>query len=470
MKDRSISIKKNIFYNLLYTFIKWSFPLITYPYVARILGVEGMGQYNFVSAVIGYFALFASLEISTYAIRDGIQYREDKEKMSLFASQIFTINLLATIFAMVMLNLSILLIPRLKSVLWLLEINSITILANLMSIDWINNIYEDFRYIAIRNILVQLLSTILTFSFVHSAKDLSLYMVIMTFSGAAAGIINSIYVRRYVYIKICMSKKLLQKHMKSIMIFWGGSIATSIYMNIDTLMLGFMKDDISIGLYSAATKITRMVLQLIVAVNVVLLPRLSLNADEKNNKLLQMDIGLIMPIGIGLYATSEMIIPIFCGLEYEKASLPMQILSISLIFSSLNNCLANQYIIPKGYEKLNLISTIVGASINFLLNIFFIYRWSHVGAALTTLISEIIVFIIFVWWGSKKMFTLSFSSFKYLLSSIFFILIVKIIRAYIWNNIIGLIMSVIICTIFYLIVLIVSKDFMLRLLFARRNN
>jgi len=471
---RKKSLGKNLFFNLSYNFLKMIFPLITFPYATRVLGAEGIGKINFSTSIVGYFALIASLGISTYAIREGVSLRDNRKKLSDFVSGIFSINCISTVVSLILLACSLLCIPSLLKYKTLIFIYSTTIIAAWIGVDWINNIFEDFTYITVRNLAFQILSILALFLFVRDKSDYVIYIIIYAFSSIGTNILNFFHIRKYVDLKIKFGFQ-LKKHLKPIMILFGSSIATSVYMNLDTVMLGFLQNEVSVGLYSAAVKINRILLNLIVAVNAVLLPRISRNIYENNNEknhcfLMGINISIIVPMGLGIMSISRYVIELLCGIEFMAAVPAMQILSASFVFSALNNCIANQILIPNGAEKFNLISTLIGASFNFAANIIFIPILAQNGAAITTLLSELLVFIIFAVYCSKH--GMSFflkKRLKYLFISLIFIPIAIFVDRFSCSAVIKLVLVITLCLVLYGGMLVLTKDELIFVLLKKKN-
>ena len=185
MKEKSIKI--NAVLNVMKTVLSLVFPLITFPYITRVLQVNAIGKYDFSVSVISYFSLIAALGITTYAVREGTKYRGDQE-MNQFASEIFSINLYATIVSYILLFLALMFVDKLKSYNIVIGILSLEILLATLSVVWIYNIYEDFGYITFVTFILQFVSIILMLLFVHSADDLYKYVIISVISSSGSGL------------------------------------------------------------------------------------------------------------------------------------------------------------------------------------------------------------------------------------------------------------------------------------------
>lgn len=166
------------------------FPLVTFPYVTRVLSVNSIGAYNFSSTYVGYFILLAGLGISTYAVREGAKYRDNRKKLSEFASEIFSVNLWSTITSYMLLFLSLCIFKSLKPYLIFILIFSIQIFFTTIGIEWIYIINEDYTYITVRSIIFKLISIVLLFTLVRSKNDYLWYVGITVFSGVGSNLLR----------------------------------------------------------------------------------------------------------------------------------------------------------------------------------------------------------------------------------------------------------------------------------------
>lgn len=238
MKERSLGL--NGLLNGIRSVLNLLFPLITFPYVARVLSVDGLGKYNFANTYVGYFVLLAGLGISTYAVREGTKYRNNRLKISGFLSEIFSINLISTIIAYIMLIISLLIFKSLYPYAICILIFSTQIAFTTIGTEWIFIIYEDYSYITIRSILVKVLSIILLFIFVKNTNDYLIYAGITVLANAGSNIFNFFYVKKFCDIKLTLDIN-WKYHIKPILIIFATTIAVNIYLSSDTTILGLMK-------------------------------------------------------------------------------------------------------------------------------------------------------------------------------------------------------------------------------------
>ena len=402
-KHRIKSIKVNAALNVMKQLCKVVFPLITMPYVTRVLQTSGYGKYNFGSSIVSYFILLAGLGINDYAIREGARVRSDKKKFQTFTDEVFTINVLSTIVSYAILFVLLLFSKKLLDYRLLIIVQSIPIILNTVGCDWINSVYEDFLYITIRYIAMQILSIVLLFALVRTADDYVMYALVTTIASAGGDILNVFYVRRYVHLRV--TKKLnLKQHIKPIMMLFFNTIASTIYVNSDTTMLGYLQNENAVGIYGLATKIYLVIKQLLNAIVMVALPRLSAylgSGDEEKyraltNKIFSTVCTLVVPAVFGMFMLSEQIVVIIGGAEYTSGVIALKILSFALFFSVLSVFYCCAILLPFKQEKICLMASSISALLNVVLNFVLIPIISYNGAAVTTLISEALILVIYI--------------------------------------------------------------------------
>lgn len=392
------SLKKNAFYNVTRTVLNVIFPLITFPYVSRILLPEGIGKVNFASTVISYFALLGSLGIPVYGAREAAKKRDDNIGFSKLIKEIWIINIIATFFSYILFFLVLFCIPKLHEYKNLLILYSITILFTTLGIEWIYSAIEEYKYIAMRSFIFQIISLLLLLVFVRTSKDTTKYAIIVIISSVGANICNFIHARKYFNLKIKIKLE-IRKHLKPVFIIFAKSIAVSIYTMLDIAMLGFMTSDADVGLYTSANKIIHVILSLILAATAVFMPRLSYYAeqsdDNKFKTLLSRSWNYMLcfsiPAFIGLFLIAEPLLLIFSGENFLGGITLMKIMSPLLCILALSNFTGIQIFIPLRKEINILYATILGAIINFFLNFILIPIYGAKGAAFASLMAEGIV-------------------------------------------------------------------------------
>lgn len=408
MKNKSLTL--NAILNTFKTLMGIIFPLITFPYISRIFQVETLGVYDFSSSLVSYFQQIAALGIATYAIREGSQCRDDKEKINTFINEIFTINVWSTIVAYVSLIIVLVIFrTSLNAYIYTIAILSTQILFTTIGVNWIYNIYEDFLAITCRTLLVQLLSLIGIFAFVKEPDDVNNYAAIVAFASSGVNLFNYFHIRK----KFCRFRFVfdfnLKKHLKPILIIFSTSVAIMIYVSSDTIMLGVLTDDYEVGLYSTAVKIYTIVKNILAAVLMVLIPRFSIllnNSDKTEanalfSKVFNMLSMLVLPVTIGLFMVSKNVIYVISGTNYLPATTSLKLLSVAVTFSLYAFMFTQCILIPLKMESIVFKATLLSAIVNITLNFIMIPLWGGEAAALTTVFAELIIFIItFV--ASKK--------------------------------------------------------------------
>ena len=464
VKQKSITL--NLIANGIKTLMTVLFPLITFPYASRVLGAAGIGKVNYASSIISYFSMLAALGISTYAVREGARIRDDKEKFNKFAKEMLNLNLVTTFFSYVLL-LVFLCLPILSGYKELLVIFSAGIVFTTISTEWLFIIKEEYAYITKRAVLFQFISLILLFLLVRSKDDYGWYASLTVISSGGSAILNFWHSRKFV----SWRKKYqceYRKHIKPILLIFGTSLASSLYMTMDTTMLGAMKGDAATGIYTAAVKINSVINTLLNTISATILPRVSyyLGNGLKNEfqKLMQTSADILfmvaMPIAIGMMCVSDILIVVFSGPEFISGSLAAKILSVKLVFGAIDRVLAYQVCIPYKKDKEVLISTIAGAVFNLIANVVLIHFYGVTGAAVATLLSEMIVFLVLSRY-SRQVFETKYLYRRmpiYFFASIWFFAVRWLLGQYFTNSISGLIITVGICALGYFIILLIIKD------------
>lgn len=401
-------MKKNAVLNGFRNILNLLFPLITFPYISKVLQVEKLGSYNFASSIVSYFILIAGLGISTYAVREGVNYKENREKFEQFVSEIFTINIISMIFSFICLCLCLCFFRYLRSYTKLILILSFQILFITLGVDWIYGIYEEYTYITIRSIVFKLISIMLMFIFVKSPNSLNRYAALTVFSSAGASISNLIHLRKYCKLHFVKIKKCLV-HLKPLLIIFASNIAIMIYVYSDTTMLGFQKNDYCVGIYSVSVKVYTIVKNLLSSILLVTIPRISLLYGQGmmwefkiivQNVFDYISIALI-PCVVGIFLLSEEIVVFISDSTYIRAASSLRILSISLLFCIIGWIYNQCILLPAKKEKFILISTILSAIVNVLLNYFLIPILDENATAVTTMLSELIMLIMCKQYGKK---------------------------------------------------------------------
>jgi len=389
------NITKNAFFNIIKTLVTYVFPLITFMYASRIFYSEGIGKIQFAQSYTSYFILIAMLGIEKYGIREIAQVRENRVKLSRLSHELLMLNAVSVVAAYGLFFLSIACSGKLRTYQWLLLINSFSIAFTAMGMNWLYSAVEDYKYITVRNCIVNGLSLVLLFLLVHKQEDIYIFVMIQTFAATGSNILNFIHSRHYILYKN-MHGYSPMRHLKPVLVIFCMTLFIEVYTHLDVTMLGLISGDAATGLYAAAHKISGMVTAVIGAAIMVTMPRISAYAKNRKineiKKLSTDSINVILllsiPSMVGLIMLREQMILIFSGRDFLNAAPTAFILAFRIIFSALNAFFVLYLFIPMGKEKNNLISTGSAALLNFVLNYLLIPQFAQAGAALATVLAE----------------------------------------------------------------------------------
>ncbi len=395
------SIKYNFLMDLILKVSTILFPMITFPYVSRVLSPEGLGRVSFATSVISYFQLFAALGIPTYGVRLCTKYRDDRKKLSKAFQELLIINSSTTILSYVVFIVALLSVRKFKDDSLLLIITSANVLLSTLGVSWLYTALEQYKYITVRSLIVKVFSMIALFLLVRNENDYIVYATITVVGTVGSNIYNLIYSRKFVSWNPTGGYD-LKCHMKPIFILFAMSLAGSIYTNLDTLMLGFMVNDVEVGYYTAAVKMKGLLVSFTVSLGGVMLPRLAYylqnNKEDMFNQMSAKAFNIIsyiaVPLVVFFMIFAKESVLILSGEGYLNAVWPMIAIMPTVLCISLTNMMGYQILIPSTKEDKVLVSVTAGAIIDAILNFFLIPQLGALGAALGTLAAEIGVLLI----------------------------------------------------------------------------
>lgn len=464
---KKASIKGNTIYNLIKSISSYIFPLIVFPYISRVLQVESIGKINFSNSYVSYFSLLATLGIYPYAVRECAKVKNNKNELEYNASQIYTLNIYTTIIAIAALAVSLVFVKKMHPYVVLIVINAMTIIFTTLGTDWINTAMEDLRYIAVRTLLFQTVYMFCVFLLVKNSSHTYIYAILVSLASIGPNIANIFYRRRYCHIHFLRHIE-LKKIINPILFLFAMTMSQTIFTNVDTTMLGFIKGDYQVGLYSTAMKVYNIVNVSLASIQYVMMPQMSYNYSIDNyqeiNKLLRYALNFLVILGIpactGMFMMSQEIMVLIGGKSYLGASLALQILSIALIVSLFSGFVCNIILLPYSQEKYCFFAYSIAAGINALLNLIFIPIYGLYAAATTTLVAEFVALIILSRRIEKR---IKLSDLKSLfkapiIGAICIIIISLITKGFITSNILRLIFTILLCFIAYFLVLVFTKD------------
>ncbi len=407
MKQRTI--KYNFAFNLANTVAGLLFPLITFPYVSRILSPDGIGIVQFYQSIISYITLFTSLGIPLYAVREVARFRNNERERNKVTTEVLCLHLILSFIGYVAVAVLCLYVGRVRENLPLFLLISSSIGFTVIGVSWFYQGVEDFKYITIRSLITRTLAAVFLFLLVHNKSDLLTYAAIYVMADVGSNLFNFFRLRKYIrHDEIKLSEMEIKRHLKPTLKIFMLNIITSIYIQLDSVMLGFMTDNAAVGYYSSATKLTRILIGIITSLSTVLLPRMSTYIEEGKldefqkigKKSIDFVIVISIPMAVGLLLVAHPLTILFAGEGFEPAALTTQIIS-PIVFIVCLASILGMYLYSQNKEHLIIIATLCGASVNLILNSILIPLYQQNGAAFSTLIAETIVTSIIAILGRK---------------------------------------------------------------------
>ena len=392
---------KNYFYNLLLSLANLLFPILSFPYVSRILGPEGIGKVQFVFSFAQYFSLIASVGIPIYGMKEIARHKNDKEGCSKVFSELIAIYLMTSV------CLSLLYLTAIYSFSYFSANRDMYLGAGLMVllgfsyIEWLYTGMEEFKSIALRSVAFKLIGLILLYLFIKQRSDFRIYLYIMMFSFLGNNILSLFLIRGK--IKPVFSGLELRKHMMPLLFILGTTLAASMYTDLDTVLLGFLSDNRTVGLYTAAVKLSKITLPFVTSMGIILMPKIAKYFAEKNMDGVQETLSLTfrflvffaVPIVFGLAILAPEFIALFSGKEFLPATISMQLLSLLPLIIGLGHLFLFLVLVPSGRNKEMFFCVIGGLVSSLILNILLIPHFQEAGSSVANVCSEIIVTVLY---------------------------------------------------------------------------
>ena len=398
------SIKKNFAYKSVLTLSTYLINFITFPYVARVLGVERIGLVNFVDNTVNYFLLFATMGVGLLGVREIAAVKEDKKRRDQVYSSMLALNLLFTLVSLGIYLLCISTIPKLCQYDELFYIGTAKILFTVFLVEWFFTGVENFRYITLRSILIKVLYIISVFLFVRDTSDYRLYFILTVGEVVLNALINHLYIRKFVRVR--WNNIQLFKYLKQNVTLGIYTLMTSMYLTFNVMYLGLVSNNTEVGYYTTAFKLYSVILGFFTAFTNVMLPRMSslLANGEKDRfqELVNRSFSVMATCCIPLILCSMIMAPqivyILSGPGYEGAILPMRIIMPAAFAVGVAQVLAIQVLMPMKKDKVLLIASIIGAVVSLLINLLVVPSVKSVGSAVVLLCSEMGVTGMYVWY------------------------------------------------------------------------
>ena len=404
------SVKVNYILNLINTGTQMLFPLITFPYVCRVIEADGIGQINFFQSIISYISLFTCLGIPMYAIREIARDRSDVVQMNRTAMEILLLHSMLTLLGYAIVAILCLTVPQIQVNIPLFLILSLTIFFTAIGCEWFYRGIEDFKYITIRGFIIKTVSVVLLFIFVKSKTDLLYYGCYTVFGVLGGNIFNFFRLRKYIHREnIIFSELHIKRHVKPVLKVFSFSVVTSIYLQLNTVLLGFLKNALAVGYFAAATKVMQMLLMMSSCLGSVMMPRASHliaeNKEDEFNRLIQKSydftLAIALPMTIGLIFCAPSLITALCGVKFEQSILRSQIIAPIILMVAISNVFGIQVLFPKG--KINIVTLCcgIGAVADLILNLCLIPFFSYIGTSIAYLGAEVATTVSMYFIGRK---------------------------------------------------------------------
>lgn len=401
------SLVSNAIFNILYTLSSVIFPVIVMAYISRILLPNGMGVISYAQNLSNYFVILSTIGFSYYGIKQISKVRDDVEETNKIFSEIFLLNVIFSIFSSILYVILIISVPSLRNELTLYLLYGLQIFLGFTNIDWFYKGKEDFFYIMIRSFILRIVTLIFIFIIVKTKDDYLMFVFLMSLGMISNHIVNIFYVRKYISFVI---KGINIKRHVNIVFYWSFlGLLSYIYNNIDITILGFLKTNYDVGIYSNAIKIVNSVISICSAISAVLLPRLSyiFEYDRKQldnilNNAFSVICFIVFPAVILLIMLSDYIVHLFFGVAFYEVGTLLKFLSVIIFIKVFGDLFCFQLLIASNNEKKRLAVNILGVLISIILNFIFIPSFSYYGSILALLITELIVNAILFYIVYKK--------------------------------------------------------------------
>ena len=456
------SVSTNFIFNFLNQILAVLVPFITVPYLARTLGPAGIGEYSFALSLVAYFASFTNLGVNLYGQRQ-IAYLKNENK-EVYSKVFWELVLLRVCLGIISSVTYFLLIVRISDSYLLSALLTLEILNMILDIQWLFQGFENFRIITIRNFIVKTVTVLAIFIFVKSSSDIAVYALIMS-----VGFASMWLALRYYVVKVSFNELHVFSHLKGALALYLPQVAIQVYTVLDKTMLGIItKSNLENGYYEQANKVVLVLLMGVTALSTVMIPRISAMFAAKDQEQINRYLGksfsyvwlVGFPITFGIFAVADTFVPFFFGVGYEPVIRLLCLFSLIIIPIGISNIVGLQYLVTTGNEYYLTKSVVLGAIVNFGLNMLFIRWWQATGATLASVITEVIIMVFQLWVVRDFLPVVDYmkSMKNYLVAAIVMYVVLILMPIYFDKAIFLLMSKVIFGSIIYLICLLGMKD------------
>ena len=397
-----MKVIKNYLYNLSYQILTIILPIITVPYVTRIFTSEDLGNYVFYSSIVNYFSLFAMLGVAVYGTK---QIAAASDVSSTFWN-IYAIQFIASLLSLIAYVIAVISIPNMGGIIPI--ILGVVLFSKMIDISWLFAGKEDFKKITLRNTVVKLSGVISIFTLVKSSEDLYLYaflIIVFDFLGQFVMWVPAKKFIKYPSFNI----KLIKKNFHPIVLLFLPQVAISLYVVLDKTLLGILGSYSDVGIYEQGQKLTSILITVVSSLGAVMLPRVANLLSEKKEKEAQNMVRfsfilynlIIFPMIFGLIAVNEVFVKLFLGENFQDVKYVLYIIVFNIMFIGWTNILGYQVLVARNKNKEFMLSTTIPAFVSVVVNIVVIPFFGYIGASITSVVVEILVFTI-QWYYSRN--------------------------------------------------------------------
>lgn len=400
------SVKRNFLFNILLVVSNIVFPVLVFPYIARILGPQGLGNAHFALQFSKYFVTTASLGIPIYGMREVAKVKNKKAKLNKLVSELLLLNIITAFVSTLVYIIVLYSSGTLQQNSDLFAIAALQVLLGFLAIDWLFAGLEDFKIITIRSLVIRIITVVFLLLFVKTEGDVFPYLLISILSILSGHLWNLFYA--FTKVTFSFSNLNLSHHLKPIFIIFLMNVCIAMYTIFDTVWVGFLSTATAVGMYISAVKLSKIGIPIVSALGTVLLPRSARTfaANIQNPIHLQTSfnfiVDLAIPIGVGMFLLAPELLMVFSGDAFTDALTAMRLLSFLPLCIGLSNLFGMQILSASGNDKLVLKSVFIGMLVNIVLNVFLVPTFAHDGAAFSIVVTEGLVTLITYYFAYQK--------------------------------------------------------------------
>lgn len=458
------NIKKNYIYNVSYEILLLLTPLITTPYLSRVLEPDGIGTISFAESIVSYFTLVATLGVTTYGKREISYVQDEGEKRS---KVFWETKVLSIVISLIVLLVYIpFAFSRQQRIMYL--IFALNILAVTADVTWFLQGMEEFGKIVLRNIIFKLLNITYIFIFIREKGDINLYVFGIAFFLFLSNASLWVYLPRFVK-KPEISKIKPFRNIKTVITLFIPTVAIQIYTVLDKTMIGMItKNAFENGYYEQALKLSRMVLTIVTALGTVMIPRIGYHFERGENDKIRDYIYqsyrfvwfLGIPLCFGLLGTVTNFVLWFYGPGYGKVEILLSVLSFLILAIGINNVTGMQYLIPTKRQNTFTLTVLIGAALNCSLNLLLISSYQSIGAAISSVVAETAIALVQLWIVRKELSLkiVIFSSYNYFMAGCVMLVCLRLLGNVLSASVFHTFLMIITGASTYFIILFIMKD------------